>query len=55
MGNIICATAHSMNVFIGGMVFNGVGAGINEVELSLYAYSQSLLTLFQAHRAGCYI
>jgi len=31
IGNIICATAHTMNVFIGGMVFNGVGAGINEL------------------------
>jgi MFS family permease len=31
LGMIICSTAHSMNVFIGGMVFAGVGAGINEL------------------------
>lgn len=31
MGMIICSTAHSMNVFICGMVFAGVGAGINEL------------------------
>jgi MFS family permease len=31
VGMIICSTAHSMNVFIGGMVFAGVGAGINEL------------------------
>ncbi|KAL1641120.1 hypothetical protein SLS61_010193 [Didymella pomorum] len=28
---IICSTAHSMNIFIGGMVFSGIGAGINEL------------------------
>lgn len=31
LGMIICSTAHTMNVFIGGMVFAGVGAGINEL------------------------
>ncbi|KAF2422081.1 MFS multidrug transporter-like protein [Tothia fuscella] len=31
LGNIVCATAHTMNIFICGMVFNGVGAGINEL------------------------
>ncbi|KAJ4984534.1 trichothecene efflux pump [Stagonosporopsis vannaccii] len=31
LGMIICSTAHSMNVFIGGMVFSGIGAGINEL------------------------
>ncbi|KAH0172238.1 MFS multidrug transporter-like protein, partial [Aureobasidium melanogenum] len=31
VGMIICSTAHSMNVFVGGMVFAGVGAGINEL------------------------
>jgi len=31
LGMIICSTAHSMNVFIGGMVFAGIGAGINEL------------------------
>ena len=31
IGMIICSTAHSMNVFIGGMVFAGIGAGINEL------------------------
>lgn len=31
LGMIICSTAHSMNVFICGMVFAGVGAGINEL------------------------
>jgi MFS family permease len=28
---IICSTAHEMNIFIGGMVFAGIGAGINEL------------------------
>lgn len=31
LGMIICSTAHSMNIFIGGMVFAGIGAGINEL------------------------
>ncbi|KAG9530062.1 MFS multidrug transporter-like protein, partial [Aureobasidium melanogenum] len=31
VGMIICSTAHSMNVFVGGMVFAGIGAGINEL------------------------
>jgi len=31
VGMIICSTAHSMNIFICGMVFSGVGAGINEL------------------------
>jgi len=31
VGMIICSTAHSMNSFIGGMVFAGIGAGINEL------------------------
>lgn len=31
LGMIICSCAHSMNVFICGMVFAGVGAGINEL------------------------
>ncbi|KAF2404388.1 MFS multidrug transporter-like protein [Trichodelitschia bisporula] len=31
LGNIVCATAKTMNIFICGMVFNGVGAGINEL------------------------
>ncbi|OQN95294.1 hypothetical protein B0A48_18525 [Cryoendolithus antarcticus] len=31
VGMIICSTAHSMNIFICGMVFAGVGAGINEL------------------------
>ncbi|KAI4847116.1 MFS general substrate transporter [Aureobasidium sp. EXF-8845] len=31
LGMIICSTAHSMNVFIGGMVFAGIGAGVNEL------------------------
>ncbi|KAJ8610746.1 hypothetical protein MRB53_038388 [Persea americana] len=31
LGMIICSTAHTMNVFIGGMVFAGMGAGINEL------------------------
>jgi MFS family permease len=29
LGMIICSTAHSMNIFISGMVFAGVGAGEN--------------------------
>lgn len=31
LGMIICAMAQTMNVFIGGMVFAGIGAGINEL------------------------
>jgi MFS family permease len=31
LGMIICSTAKEMNVFIGGMVFAGIGAGINEL------------------------
>lgn len=31
LGMIICSTAKVMNVFIGGMVFAGIGAGINEL------------------------
>jgi len=31
LGMIICSAAHTMNVFIGGMVFAGIGAGINEL------------------------
>ncbi|RKL39897.1 hypothetical protein BFJ72_g6626 [Fusarium proliferatum] len=31
LGMIVCSTAHNMNVFIGGMVLAGVGAGINEL------------------------
>ena len=31
IGMIICSTAKTMNVFIGGMVFAGIGAGINEL------------------------
>ncbi|OCK84723.1 MFS multidrug transporter-like protein [Lepidopterella palustris CBS 459.81] len=31
LGMIVCSTAHSMNTFICGMTFAGVGAGINEL------------------------
>jgi len=31
VGMIICSTAHTMNTFICGMVFAGVGAGVNEL------------------------
>lgn len=31
LGMIVCSTAHEMNVFIGGMVITGIGAGINEL------------------------
>ncbi|PVH97455.1 MFS general substrate transporter [Periconia macrospinosa] len=31
LGMIVCSTAHTMNTFISGMVFAGVGAGINEL------------------------
>ncbi|KAH7068598.1 fungal trichothecene efflux pump [Paraphoma chrysanthemicola] len=31
LGMIVCSTAKTMNVFIGGMVFSGIGAGINEL------------------------
>ena len=31
VGMIICSTAHTMNIFICGMVFAGIGAGVNEL------------------------
>ncbi|KAH6970586.1 fungal trichothecene efflux pump-domain-containing protein [Ilyonectria sp. MPI-CAGE-AT-0026] len=31
VGQIVCTTAHTMNVFICGMALSGVGAGINEL------------------------
>ncbi|KAI0470560.1 fungal trichothecene efflux pump [Xylariaceae sp. FL0804] len=31
VGMIICSTARTMNTFVGGMVFAGIGAGINEL------------------------
>jgi len=31
VGMIICSTAHSMNIFTGGMVFADIGADINEL------------------------
>lgn len=31
LGMVICSTAQTMNIFISGMVFAGVGAGINEL------------------------
>jgi len=31
LGTIVCSTAKNMNIFIAGMVFNGLGAGINEL------------------------
>ncbi|KAL9083062.1 MAG: hypothetical protein Q9159_005991, partial [Coniocarpon cinnabarinum] len=31
LGMIVASTAHSMNVFIGGMALSGIGAGINEL------------------------
>ncbi|EMD95137.1 hypothetical protein COCHEDRAFT_1129359, partial [Bipolaris maydis C5] len=31
IGMIVCSTAHDMNIFICGMVFAGIGAGINEL------------------------
>jgi MFS family permease len=31
LGMIVCSTAHHMNVFIGGMVIAGAGAGFNEL------------------------
>ena len=31
LGNIVAATAHTMNTFIAGMSISGVGAGINEL------------------------
>ncbi|EMR88755.1 putative mfs drug efflux protein [Botrytis cinerea BcDW1] len=30
VGMIVCSTAHTMNIFIGGMAIAGIGAGINE-------------------------
>lgn len=40
LGNIITSTAHTMNVFIGGMVFAGIGAGI--LELTALAVTSEL-------------
>ncbi|OJJ43101.1 hypothetical protein ASPZODRAFT_74978 [Penicilliopsis zonata CBS 506.65] len=31
LGMIVCGTAHTMNVFIGGMAIAGAGAGVNEL------------------------
>ncbi|KAK6607893.1 fungal trichothecene efflux pump [Botrytis cinerea] len=31
VGMIVCSTAHTMNIFIGGMAIAGIGAGINEL------------------------
>lgn len=31
LGTIVCSTAKNINIFICGMVFNGLGAGINEL------------------------
>jgi MFS family permease len=31
LGSVVCSTAQTMNIFICGMVFNGIGAGINEL------------------------
>ncbi|TVY81273.1 Trichothecene efflux pump TRI12 [Lachnellula suecica] len=31
LGMIVCSTAHTMNVFIGGMTLAGIGAGISEL------------------------
>lgn len=31
LGTIVCSTAKNINIFIAGMVFNGLGAGINEL------------------------
>lgn len=31
LGMVVCSTAHTMNVFIGGMVLSGIGAGVNEL------------------------
>jgi MFS family permease len=31
VGMVVCSTAHTMNVFIGGMTLAGIGAGINEL------------------------
>lgn len=31
VGMVICSTAQSMNIFIGGMVFAGIGAGVGEL------------------------
>jgi hypothetical protein len=31
LGMIVCSTAQTMNIFICGMVFSGIGAGINEL------------------------
>ncbi|KAI4910590.1 hypothetical protein J4E85_011407 [Alternaria conjuncta] len=53
LGMIICSTAHSMNIFIAGMVFSGVGAGINELTAlavtSLWAFIGLVLTFVFYH------
>jgi len=50
IGTTITSTAHSMNVFIGGMVFNGVGGGILEL-VSLAVVGESAPTA----KRGLYI
>jgi len=38
IGMIVCSTAHTMNVFIGGMTLAGIGAGISERESHQLSY-----------------
>jgi MFS family permease len=50
LGMIVASTAHSMNVFIGGMVLSGLGAGINELT-ALAATSE----LAPTRKRGTYV
>jgi MFS family permease len=50
VGSIVCATAHTMNVFIGGQTIIGVGAGIGELT-ALAVASESAPT----KKRGLYI
>jgi hypothetical protein len=50
---VVCSTAHTMNVFIGGMTLAGIGAGINELTAlaatSELAPKRSYVRLSQGH------
>ncbi|KAA8906716.1 putative MFS drug efflux pump [Sphaerosporella brunnea] len=50
LGMIVCSTAKTMNIFIGGMALSGVGAGINELT-ALAATSE----LAPTHKRGTYV
>ncbi|KAI1325082.1 putative major facilitator superfamily transporter [Xylariaceae sp. FL0255] len=54
IGMVICGTAKNMNIFIGGMVFAGIGAGINELT-ALAATSELAPTSKRGYYVGALI